>query len=414
MNKENIKELVTQTMEAMQNMGLTTYTVWNNYGQIFQPIIKQHALQGKEQFDREIITEYMSATERRYEKGEISTSTYQKIKRGMQRLTEMHDVGKLEWSASNQVSRYILNEYYEKILADFIPGENVSAKAKKDILWVGRKYFSWLITEGHAELSGVGAREVQGFMIHCSNHMVSSGIHNVKIYMRKLYRYLVEKEYSSENYDGLLSFPVSRESRLSPATPPGEIAETLDVIDKRTPQGKRDYAMVLLGTVCGLRAIDIAKIKLCDIDWKKGEIKIVQSKTLKSLALPLTKDVGEAVSDYILNVRPKTAYENIFLRFHAPFRPFADGTAVGDIYDYYRKRAGLPRDAYDGKGFHSLRRSLGKNLITSGAPVTMTAQILGDYDINSTKKYIALDSEHLKECALDFTGIKPKRGVMTL
>jgi len=232
--------------------------------------------------------------------------------------------------------------------------------------------------------------------------------------MRKLYRYLVEKEYSSEDYAGLLSFPVSRESRLSPATPPEEIAGTLDVIDKRTPQGKRDYAMVLLGTVCGLRAIDIAKIKLTDIDWKKGEIKIVQAKTLKSLALPLTKDVGEAVSDYILNVLPKTEYENIFLRFRAPFRPFADGVAVGDIYDYYRKRAGLPRDAYDGKGFHSLRRSLGKNLIVSGAPVTMAAQILGDDDIDSTKKYIALDSEHLKECALDFVGIKPKRGVMTL
>ena len=65
-------------------------------------------------------------------------------------------------------------------------------------------------------------------------------------------------------------------------------------------------------------------------------------------------------------------------------------------------------------GFHSLRRSLGKSLITSGAKVTTVAQILGDSDIDSTKKYISLDSEHLKECALGFAGIKPKRGVMSI
>jgi len=57
---------------------------------------------------------------------------------------------------------------------------------------------------------------------------------------------------------------------------------------------------------------------------------------------------------------------------------------------------------------------VGKSLVTSGAPVEMVMQVLGDADIDSTQKYIALDNEHLKECALDFAGIKPKRGVMSL
>lgn len=414
MNSININELVTRTMATMKERGLKDTSVWSEYGHSFQPIIRLHELQGKEDFDREIITKHVREIELRYEKGELSHLNYRRQIRGVQRLTEVYDTGKLEWSAPIGISRFVLNEYYEKILTEFVAGENVSPKAKKDMLWVGRKYFSWLITEGHADLSCVRFGEVQGFMIYCSIHMASSGIHNIKLYMRKLYRYLAQQGYSNEDYDELLSFPVSRESRLSPATSPNEIAKTLDMIDRRTPQGKRDYAMVLLGAVCGLRAIDIAKIKLTDIDWRKGEIKIVQSKTSKSLALPLTKDVGEAVSDYILNVRPKAEYENIFLRVRPPFRPFANGVAVGDIYDYYRKRAGLPRDAYDGKGFHSLRRSLGKNLTVSGAPVTMTAQILGDENIDSTKKYIALDVEHFKDCALDFAGIKPKRGVMSL
>jgi len=410
----NIREVAAKTVEAMQMGGMVTHTAWSEYGHSFLPIIRLHEMREKELFDREIVTEFVREIEKSYETGKISLGTYQYKKRGAQRLTEFHDTGKLEWSTPGRVSKFVLNEYYEKIISNFIAGEDVSTKTKRDITWVSKKYFSWLIQEGHQDLRNVGATEVQGFMIYCSRHMASSGVHNIKLYMKKLYRYLVSQGYGEEDYDGLFSFSISRESKLYPAVSPEEINLTLEIIDRRTPQGKRDYAMVLLGAVMGLRAIDIIKMKLTDIDWKRGEIRIIQSKTGKPLALPLTKDVGEAVSEYILKARPKTDYDNVFLRVRGPHRPFANAVSIGDIYDYYRKRAGLPRDAHDGMGFHSLRRSLGKSLVTSGAPITMVAQILGDSDLDSTKKYISLDSEHLKECALGFDGIKPKRGVMSI
>ena len=145
---------------------------------------------------------------------------------------------------------------------------------------------------------------------------------------------------------------------------------------------------------------------------EKGGIKIVQSKTGKSVALPLTKDVGEAIRDYILNGRQNTESEEIFLRNHRPYQGFFDGVAIGKMYDEYRKKAGLSRDAFDGNSFHALRRGVGKNLVTSHIPITTVAQILGQEDIDSAKKYISLDSIHLKECALSFNGIEPKeRGV---
>ena len=414
MNNTGIKEVVSQTMSAMQSMGLSVTSVWSDYGHSFLPIIKLHELQGKENFDRVIVTDYVRTIGSDYEGGKITFLSYRRKMRCVQRLTEFHDTGKLEWSAPRGVSRFILNEYYEKILSDFVPNENVSPKAKKDIIWVARKYFYWLIGEGHVDLHNVAAHEIQGFMIYCSKHMASSGLHNVKLYMKKLYRYLKANGYGNGDYEGLFSFAVSRASKLYPAVSHAEINQTLNMIDRRTPQGKRDYAMILLGTVTGLRAIDITKMKLTDIDWRKGEIKIVQSKTGKSVALPLTLDVGEAISEYIIKARPDTGCENVFLRVRPPFRAFTNAVSIGDIYDNYRKKAGLPRDAYDGMGFHSLRRSLGKNLVISGAPITMVAQILGDSHIDSAKQYIPLDSEHLKECALDFTGIKPKKGVMSL
>lgn len=101
-----------------------------------------------------------------------------------------------------------------------------------------------------------------------------------------------------------------------------------------------------------------------------------------------------------MNGRPKTEYEQIFLRALPPFRPFKDPVCIGDQFDVYCERAGIPRKAWDGRGFHSLRRAAGKRMVTSGVSVNTVAQVMGHTNIDSTKKYIALDGEHLAECAL--------------
>lgn len=409
MNGKNVSELALKTVEAVQKMGLAAHTAWSEYAHSYLPIVRMHQARGMQEFDRSIVTEYVQILERRIDRREISRLYYQNMRHGVERLTEMHDTGRLEWSGPKKVSRFVLNSYYETILTEFVPGEDVSPKAKSDITWIGRKYFAWLLWEGHADLKDVSADEIQRFVIYCSKHMTGGSVHNAMLYMKKLYRYLAGNGYAKENYSGLLSYKVSRGSKIFPALNKDEVELILELVDRHSPKGKRDYAIMLLGAVTGLRACDIAKMRLADIDWKKGEIKIVQSKTNQSLALPLTRDVGEAIQDYILNGRQQTTSDTLFLRVRPPCQGFANGVAIGYLYDRYRKQVGLPREARDGKGFHALRRSLGKNMVTSGVPVTTVAQVLGHNDIDSTKKYISLDSEHLKECALGFAGIEPQR-----
>lgn len=413
MHNTNIDSLALKTTEVMMELGMSRCTAWHTYDRYYLPLVKAHAEHEKDGFDYEILDGYLNEAHRRMEQHEISMPRYRSLIRGVERLTEMHETGKIVWSMQRRGTGYVLNEYYEKIIAEFVRNESTSPKAKKDCLWVGRKYFSWLMQNGHQDLSGVGAHEVQEFLIFCSLHMKSSGLRNVQLYMRKLYRYLADNEVVPENYDGLLSFRVSRASRLFPALPKDEVTMILESINRRTPKGKRDYAIILLGVVTGLRAVDIIRLKLKDIDWKNGEIKFVQAKTGKSLALPLTKDVGEAIQAYILHGRQPATSDAVFLRVRPPYREFADAVAIGDIYDSYRRHAGLTREAYDGKGFHALRRSLGKNMVTANVPVTTVAQVLGHEDIDVTGRYISLDSEHLKECALDFKGIALKKGAMS-
>jgi integrase len=401
-----IQDLALQTADAMLNAGLTRTTVWYTYDSALMPIVRVHEENGENEYDRKIMTDYVRRVEWRVEQSEITHWQYRKLLRGAQRLTEMHDHGKLLWTAPRLTSRFKLNSYFQTALDEFLSNTGLNPKSQSDAMWIARKYFSWLIIEGHDDLSDTGVTEVQRFMIYCSNHMKGTGVHNVKLYMKKLYRFLAERGYSTETFEALLNFRVSRESRLYPAAAPEEVDAILNVIDRRTPRGKRDYAIILLGAVTGLRAIDIARLRLTDIDWQMGEIRIVQAKTGNSLALPLTTDIGEAIEDYILHGRQKTESDAVFLRLSVPYRGFAGSTAIENLYDAYCKKAQLPRNAFDGKGFHSLRRGVGKNMITAGVSVESAIQIMGDKNIDSIKKYVALDSHHLKECALDFTGIR--------
>ena len=188
-----------------------------------------------------------------------------------------------------------------------------------------------------------------------------------------------------------------------------ELERIFNVIDTSTEVGKRNRAMILLGATTGLRACDIIRLKLTDIDWRKGEIRVEQRKTNLAVRLPLLGEVGTAIQDYILNARPQNHCSELFLRCSAPKTAIEDASSVGTMFKDYERRAGIERQPFDGKGFHGLRRRLAKKLLVSGSSLAMVAQVLGQEDTQSALQYLALDTGNLKECALSFSGIPVKR-----
>jgi integrase len=403
-NEISVKELAVKTCEALREGGVTEYNIWKQYSESLLPVARWYKRNGYGLFSVEITNEYLSYIAERRSRGEIG-AYYYRLRKGAERMIEIFEKGSLKWEMHSRGSKYVLNDYYSKLLAEFSGSENFHKNTLGDIVWVTRKFFAWLMSNEHNDLTKVGADEIQRFIIDCSNSMKINGVHNVKLYLKKLCMFLYKRELLQNSYEELLKFRVSRESRLLPTTTPKEIDAVLNIIDCNTPKGKRDYAMIMLAVVTGLRAVDIMRLKLADIDWYKGEINIVQSKTGQALQLPLTADIGEALKDYILHGRQKTSSQEIFLRHKAPYQGFADEVAIGDIYDEYRKAAGYTRIAFDGKGFHSLRRTAGTNLVTSDISLAAAAQILGKVTTQSMKKYVSLDTVHLKECALGFADI---------
>jgi integrase len=407
MKKLPITELVVKTTEATIDMGVDPLTAWAEHNSAYRSLLALHKEKEIEHLDDELLMQFMDDVCGRLDRGEIGWPMYRRIKRGIDKLVEYSQKGIISWTFMRKTSKFKLNPYYEKIVEDFMSQSDFHPNTRGDITWIARKYFAWLIGEGRKTLKGVGAVEIQGFLMHCSKHLKLGSIRNTMLYMKKLYVHLTKIGLSQNDYNELLSFRAVRGTRVYPAASPDDLACLLEQVDRRIPVGKRDYAIILLGAVTGLRAIDIIRLELSDIDWKRGEIKIVQEKTGVSLALPLTKDVGAAIEEYILRARPETNDTKVFIRNRKPYRGFKDSVSIGDMYDVYRKRAGLPRDPFDGNGFHSLRRGVGKNLTVAQVPITDVAQILGIRRLDVAKKYISLDSIHLKECAISFVGIEP-------
>jgi integrase len=118
-----------------------------------------------------------------------------------------------------------------------------------------------------------------------------------------------------------------------------EIKKVLSVIDSTSNIGKRDMAILMLAFDTELRAIDITRLCLRDIDWQSGEIHIVQSKTKRPLSLPLHASVMNAVADYILEARPKSTSKEVFLRTLSPYRPLNGANSLDGVIEKYSKLA---------------------------------------------------------------------------
>ena len=99
----------------------------------------------------------------------------------------------------------------------------------------------------------------------------------------------------------------SRQARIPSVWDPGEVARIVEAIDRDNPCGKRDYAIILLIARLGLRGVDVRRLEFADFDWPGNRLFVTQAKTGHRVQLPLLKEVGWAVIDYIRHGRPATA-----------------------------------------------------------------------------------------------------------
>jgi integrase/recombinase XerD len=175
-----------------------------------------------------------------------------------------------------------------------------------------------------------------------------------------------------------------------------EVRRVLDGVDRRTPVGKRNYAILLLLVTYGLRGREVAALTLDDIDWRHDRLAVPGRKAGHSTAFPLATSVGEAIADYLQHGRPDCEDRQVFIRAVAPVWPIG-AAAVSGVARNCLLRAGVdvPRP-----GAHTLRHSAVQRLVDAQFPLKTIGDFIGHRSARSTEIYAKVNIEALRQVAM--------------
>ena len=230
---------------------------------------------------------------------------------------------------------------------------------------------------------------------------VAGNVSSVRVFLRFLAMRGVLPEDISH---ALPTIRVPRDADIPSVWHPEFVVRLLEVVDRSSPMGKRDYAILLLACRLGLRVGDILTLTLDELNWQAGTIDLTQCKNQAPLRLPLSEEVGEALIDYLKFGRPKTQHREVFLNLKRPVGPFRSRRHLYGIIKHWRQAAAIEFRAPQRKGLHSLRHTLATQLLRAETPINVISDILGHATTASTLIYAKSDTETLRGAALDTEG----------
>lgn len=294
-----------------------------------------------------------------------------------------------------QIGRYIDN--YEDWCSQNLHIASVSVKARIRFLSDYDAYLS----ENKVDVSGITAGINDMYFSKYAGRMTYR--RTLKHYLREFLQFLYECGYTDDNLSTSVIWDPSipRKVKLPSVYSMEEIKEALLNIDRTTAKGKRDYVALLLAAEYGLRASDIVRLKMTDIDWDNNKINIIQYKTKMPLTLPLTASVGNAIIDFMKNGHPQEGGALIICHLGnvhkgEQLHPAALRGIVGDSLRILNLKANAQRKV----GMHSFRHSLASNMLSEGIPIFTISSVLGHSIKQSTQAYLKLDICQLAKCSL--------------
>jgi integrase/recombinase XerD len=256
----------------------------------------------------------------------------------------------------------------------------------RNYVGVARVFLSWRETAagalGLAELDGAAVSE---FVLRESRRSSVGSAKCMVTRLRALLRFLhVEGEIEWDLAGAVPSVASWRLASLVKALDARSVARLLSSCDRRTRVGRRDFAILAALSRLGLRAGEVAALRLADVDWRAGEV-LVRGKGSRQERLPLPADVGEALAGWLARGRPRCESVFVFTRLRAPLGGLSAG-AVSQIVRRACQRAGLPV-----VGAHRLRHTAATEMLRAGGSLTEVGQVLRHRGRDVTSIYAKVD-----------------------
>jgi site-specific recombinase XerD len=271
---------------------------------------------------------------------------------------------------------------------------------------VVRRFLEDKYGTGNPQLASIHASEVADYIRrNAPRDRTFAAAKNIVTTLRSFFRFARYRGYIETNLAAAVPSVAGWSMATIPRAMSAENVKRLLSESKtwRTPAGHRDRAILLLLARLGLRAREIVRLELEDIDWRQGWLR-VHGKGRQERPMPLPHDVGQAIASYLKDGRPESACRNIFLRSRAPFDGLHTNSAVCQIVRRAIGRAGIDVKV---TGSHQLRHALAVDLLRQGLSLTEIGQMLRHRSPEATRRYAKVDLEGLRAVALPWPGDLP-------
>lgn len=262
------------------------------------------------------------------------------------------------------------------------------------------KLSEYLESSGVTALRELNSSYILGFMKWLSTSGQLPTLKGSASTLRILLKYLHQESILIEDISQCVPQVKVRTDEIPSVYTVYEIQEMLSKMNLASTMGKRDYAMVLLAARLGMRASDICGLLFENLNWQNNTIEYVTKKTGTFTQLPLTNEIGNAIIDYLRSGRPDTKDKHVFVRFDRPFQQLSP-SVLHHIVTNAMREANIVILPGKRHGPHALRASLASEMLKQNTPLPVISEALTHTCTDTTRIYLKVDLNHLREYALD-------------
>lgn len=257
-------------------------------------------------------------------------------------------------------------------------------------MWANRELLVYFESIGITRFAAISKVHLLNYQkLRISSYAQSTG--QAVIYrIRHFFKYLILEEKVNPNLLSCMQSKVMQKESVPTVLKEEQRLTLMNLPKAKTVKEAREKAVILCALRLGLRKSDIYKLKFTEIDWGKQKISLIQKKTRNPLLLPLPKDVGNAIADYILNFRPECSSVFVFISLGAPYKAITGG-------DILKQKFEIPPLS---TGYHILRRTCATYYLNKGIGALTIINILGQQDLSSIDCYLSLEKSQMEQNSL--------------
>ena len=300
-----------------------------------------------------------------------------------------------------------LPDWSRRLLSDFILKKQKEENSVSTVTMYRSsclRFFKFIDKKGIQSCAMISPKIIKEF--HISDpHSTAEARNAYSVRIRQFLGYLADLEYVTATLQMTLATECAQKSVIVEILTDEEITSVYKFkANAKNSMELRQTAIVLIGLRMGLRASDVAGMKLANISWKEQTISVQQQKTNKFLKLPMPVDVGNSLYRYIMDGRPCGTSDYVFITHRVPY---------GKLDTSCCKRALAKALDKEKTGFHITRRTFASRMLKSKTNTEIIANSLGHSDNSTVLKYLSTDADTMRQCAISLKGIEVKGGMLS-